>query len=236
MFIHQFIDFRQTGWAIGPCDGCCAFGVVRIEELLRVTTGFPFPASKHAIGEAAHCDFCERELDRSQVSVALELDRWTRAEGIDLLATRLGVVSPGKSSQGDERLRSLLDNVELVTQPRQISVAGAMQIGAPVGLCIGAVAGYFTPPKLVGAPDQIGPIGLGAIGGFFAGMICCSALWTLLRPGYLARHKLRAAYCRYRFDCQRLQDLTGMYSPRLRRAAKRLSDDVSLRRLDCSQY
>jgi len=129
MFIEQHYDFQQTGWAIGPCDGCCAFGVVRIENFLRVTTGFPFPASKQVIGEAAHCDFCERELDRSQVSMALALDRWTHPEGIEVLAARLGVVTPGMYSKADERrLHSLLANVEVVTHSRQISVTGAMQI------------------------------------------------------------------------------------------------------------
>jgi hypothetical protein len=237
VFIEQHYDFQQTGWAIGPCDGCCAFGVVRIENYLRVTTGFPFPASKQVIGEAAHCDFCGRELERSQVSTALALDRWTHSEGVEVLAARLGVVSPGKYPKAEEhRLHSLLANVEDVTHSRQISVTWAVQIGAPVGMFLGALVGYFTPPQIVGAIDAIGTVGLGAISGLFAGMILAAVIWTMLRPGYLARQRLRAAFCRYPFDAQHLQSLSSAYSERVRRAARRLNDDVSHRRLNCGRY
>jgi hypothetical protein len=170
------------------------------------------------------------------VSRSLALSAWMRSEGPDVLAARLGVVPPGSPKTDDERrLRSLLDNIESATHRNRINVKWGMRIGGIVGISVGIPTGYYLLQRIFPQLDRFGATFAGILGGIVIGVIVGAVLWALLRPAALARKWLRAAYCRYPFDCKPLDHLSGAYSARVRGAVRRLTDDLALGRLDCGR-
>jgi hypothetical protein len=228
--ISQTVEYVQTGWAVGYCESCNSFGVVKFEDMRRVTWVCFFRAGSEKIGEACHCDFCEREVTRV-VPRHLEIGDWKRSTGVQALARRLGLEPlPAASANDDQRLWSLLSRVDWATHPRRVDITSGLVAELIVGAVGGGPLGYALFPRLFPQLDELGTVFAGVLSGFVVGALLGAVGWALWRQRTLPTIKLRAAYERYPFDCRKARELARDCRWQVQRAAARLADDVVLRR------
>jgi hypothetical protein len=222
--ISEKTEYRARRWSLGYCPSCEQEGAVRLEDVVEVSYLWDIiPVWKRHTGEAARCDFCLRHVEYVRDATGIDLADWSPIKGLPLLLKKLGIVDPIAlpESTSDVRLHSLLSSVE------KRSSATRLQL-SPIGLIVGPIVGALLALPLGlwlddGQPGRFKPgqiVVLLCIAGGFAGIILGPTIEFFLWRDRSVLARITETHEKYRLDLQRLEELAGAYSKRIRKAVK----------------
>ncbi len=216
--VHSESVFRQTAWSVGYCVRCGRFEAQRVGELVNVTSFYGFRVSSEKVGWAHYCDWCDRPVTPLPEALAIPLDAWSAAQGIQALFDKCGVGTqlqvPRMDSDSD--IQSLLSWVQRRSALTRVNLGSGPRLGTLVGAGLGLVIGIGV--AILGPFDRIRAVFLSLGAGLVLGLIVGVTYEVIVRGRHYASEKIAVAYHKYQLDPERLTALSQSYKGRIRAA------------------
>jgi hypothetical protein len=222
---------RQIGWTLGVCGSCGGWEAIRVEDLIKTTKLWFIPLDSSVVGRSLRCDFCERFLRGAPTKLrTIEFRAWTPADGLQVLAQRLGgdptVVSEKRDA--DKRIHSLLGGIAHSTSINNINVDLGITTGLIVGGLFGLLVGLFVLPYFNMRMDATGKTMAGLFGGCVIGLIVGALATLILRRRSLPLRRLVQICNQYGLSVSDLEKAADRSAARVRRAVHRLRDELAI--------
>lgn len=218
---------HPVAWTIGRCPYCHGLEAIRIEDSVIVVSVNFLPIIRSPTGkQTASCGFCERAVDLPVALNRIDIASWEPHDGIDALATKLGMNGRAMSMDRNHetRMRSLLSAVEEASTLDRLDISFGLTTGLLLGGVAGGVAGYYiVPPRLWGM-DDVGRVFAGIFAGLVLGAIIGASFLTILRRRSVPFSTLRKVCRDYQLDPASLLALAGDSPRRVQSALRRIRD------------
>jgi hypothetical protein len=228
-------EYEPARWSFGYCPSCQQEGPLTLDDVYEVCYLWSlFQIDERLMDErVARCDFCRHLGAAERDGKGIRLREWSPEQGTPPLLEKLAITDPLPLLEGasDARLHSLLRAVQRASSLHGVHLS-------PLGAIAGSIAGVLAAIPLGGwlweqqnvrpTPDEAGFVMMLCMIGGVAGLILGATVEFLSRRGRRPLARIHAAHAMYGIDLHRLQELSGSYSRRIRKAVAEACAKASL--------